>query len=447
MSEAGRKILVVDDEQVMRIELFQALIGEGYAVSVAEHGRMALDILEREPVSLLITDIKMPEMDGLELLRRVKAVGPAVPVVIMTGFATVDSAISAMKLGAFDYLLKPFPLEVLRETVARALEIGATPPGPGLAVGVAGPGRRAGGQRAVVGQDPAWLKVLERARAVASSTATVLILGESGTGKEVLARLLHAESERSNGPFVALNCAALPDGLLESELFGHERGAFTGATETKPGKFVQANGGTLFLDEIGDMDLSLQAKILRVLQERVVDPVGSRASKAVDVRILAATHRDLSGAVKAGAFREDLYWRLNVIPLGVPPLRERMEDVAILFSHFCRQYGGTEPKLEPGAMAILSNYRWPGNVRELQSLCQRLAILYPDQAIVPTMLPPEMRGVETDRQTPAEGLWGMEREAIVKALREHNGNQSAAARSLRIPRHILIYRMKKYGLS
>ena len=443
MARAARILMVEDDPNLRRI-LSYHLERLEYTVAQVADGRSALERLSAEPVDLVITDVRMAGMDGIELLRAIREKDPDLPVVVMTAYGTIQDAVEAMRLGAADYLTKPVERETLLLTVQKALRVSD----------LRKENRRLRENlqekrpvESILGTSAPIQKLLDAIRRVAPTDATVLITGESGTGKELVARALHSLSPRMGKPFVAINCAAMPRELLESELFGHERGAFTGATETKPGKFVQANGGTLFLDEIGDMDLSLQAKILRVLQERVVDPVGSRASKAVDVRILAATHRDLSGAVKAGAFREDLYWRLNVIPLGVPPLRERMEDVAILFSHFCRQYGGTEPKLEPGAMAILSNYRWPGNVRELQSLCQRLAILYPDQAIVPTMLPPEMRGVETDRQTPAEGLWGMEREAIVKALREHNGNQSAAARSLRIPRHILIYRMKKYGLS
>ena len=443
MARANRVLIVEDDPNLRRI-LSYHLERQEHIVVQASDGRSALECLSAEPFNLVVTDVRMAGMDGIELLKAIREKDPDLPVVVMTAYGTIQDAVEAMRLGAADYLTKPVERETLLLTVQKALRVSD----------LRKENRRLRENlqekrpvESILGTSAPIQKLLDAIRRVAPTDATVLITGESGTGKELVARALHSLSPRMGKPFVAINCAAMPRELLESELFGHERGAFTGATETKPGKFVQANGGTLFLDEIGDMDLSLQAKILRVLQERVVDPVGSRASKAVDVRILAATHRDLSGAVKAGAFREDLYWRLNVIPLGVPPLRERMEDVAILFSHFCRQYGGTEPKLEPGAMAILSNYRWPGNVRELQSLCQRLAILYPDQAIVPAMLPPEMRGVEADRQTPAEGLWGIEREAIVKALREHNGNQSAAARSLRIPRHILIYRMKKYGLS
>ncbi|MDP2105129.1 MAG: sigma-54 dependent transcriptional regulator, partial [Desulfobulbaceae bacterium] len=260
MNSGNKKILVVDDEQGVRVDLFQALIGQGMTVSVAEDGRMALEMLGRDSVDLVITDIKMPDLDGIEVLKQAKISNPALPVVIMTGFATVDSAIAAMKLGAFDYILKPFPMEVMLETVGRALAVGLC--GKTVAAGLsfeAGP--RAMTSRAIIGQDPAWLKVVAKAKAVASSTATVLILGESGTGKEVLARLLHEESERSGGPFVALNCAALPDGLLESELFGHEKGAFTGAIVAKKGKFELADGGTLLLDEIGEVPLHLQAKL------------------------------------------------------------------------------------------------------------------------------------------------------------------------------------------
>ena len=467
MSEAGRKILVVDDEQGMRIELFQALIGEGYAVSVAENGRMALDLLEREPVSLVVTDIKMPEMDGLELLRRVKAVGPAVPVVIMTGFATVDSAISAMKLGAFDYLLKPFPLEVLRETVARALDVGATPPGPGM--GGAGAGRRAGGQRAVVGQDPAWLKVLERARAVASSTATVLILGESGTGKEVLAQLLHAESGRSNGPFVALNCAALPDGLLESELFGHEKGAFTGAVTAKKGKFELADGGTLLLDEIGEVPLHMQAKLLRVLQEGEVDRLGGRAPVKFDVHVLAATNCNLSEAVEQGRFRQDLFYRLNVIPLHLPALKERRGDIPLLAEHFLarysQQYAKPAKRLSSRANARFLAYDWPGNVREMENMIERAVLLSHGPEIEPWDLwdEEEPAGREETLSSPARlpeisgpaeifaGAGGqmvplreVERQMIRQALKQTDNNRTHAARMLGISVRTLRNKLNEY---
>ncbi|MGA9751710.1 MAG: sigma-54 dependent transcriptional regulator [Acidobacteriota bacterium] len=443
MARATRILMVEDDPNLRRILSYHLERLEYTVVQVAD-GRSALDRLAAEPFDLVVTDVRMAGMDGIELLRAIREKDPDLPVVVMTAYGTIQDAVEAMRLGAADYLTKPVERETLLLTVQKALRVSD----------LRKENRRLRENlqekrpvESILGTSAPIQKLLDGIRRVAPTDATVLITGESGTGKELVARALHSLSPRVGKPFVAINCAAMPRDLLESELFGHERGAFTGATETKPGKFVQANGGTLFLDEIGDMDLSLQAKILRALQERVVDPVGSRASKAVDVRVLAATHRDLSGAVKAGAFREDLYWRLNVIPLGVPPLRERVEDVAILFSHFCRQYGGSEPKLEAAAMAILRNYRWPGNVRELQSLCQRLAILHPGQAVAPAMLPPEMRGIEQEGGSPAEGLWGLEREAIVRALREHNGNQSAAARSLRIPRHILIYRMKKYGLS
>ena len=443
MARANRVLIVEDDPSLRRI-LSYHLERQEHTVVQASDGRVALECLSAEPFDLVVTDVRMAGMDGIELLKAIREKDPDLPVVVMTAYGTIQDAVEAMRLGAADYLTKPIEREMLLLAVQKALRVSD----------LRKENRRLRENlqekrpvESILGTSQPIQTLLDAIRRVAPTDATVLITGESGTGKELVARALHSLSPRGGKPFVAINCAAMPRELLESELFGHERGAFTGATESKPGKFVQADGGTLFLDEIGDMDLSLQAKILRVLQERVVDPVGSRGSKAVDVRILAATHRDLSGAVKAGAFREDLYWRLNVIPISVPPLRERREDVPLLFSHFVRQFGGSEPKLDPGALAILRTYHWPGNVRELQSLCQRLAILHPDQTVVPAMLPPEMRGIEQEVGSPVEGLWGMEREAIVRALREHNGNQSAAARSLRIPRHILIYRMKKYGLS
>jgi two-component system NtrC family response regulator len=443
VARAARILMVEDDPNLRRILAYHLERLE-YTVAQVADGGSALERLAAEPFDLVVTDVRMAGMDGMELLRAIREKDPDLPVVVMTAYGTIQDAVEAMRLGATDYLTKPIERETLHLTVQKALRVSD----------LRKENRRLKENlqerrpvESILGTSAPIQRLLDAVRRVAPTDATVLITGESGTGKELVARALHSLSPRTGKPFVAINCAAMPRELLESELFGHERGAFTGATESKPGKFVQAHGGTLFLDEIGDMDLSLQAKILRVLQERVVDPIGSRGSKAVDVRILAATHRDLSGAVQAGAFREDLYWRLNVIPISVPPLRERQEDIPLLFSHFVRRFGGSDPKMDQRALAMLRAYPWPGNVRELQSLCQRLAILYPGQAVTPAMLPPEMRGEEPESQAPAEGLWAMEREAIVKALREHNGNQSAAARSLRIPRHILIYRMKKYGLS
>ncbi len=465
--------MVVDDEQEIRIGLFQALIKQEFLVDVAENGRMALDMLGREPVDLIVTDIKMPEMDGLELLKRAKVVCPAVPVVIMTGFATVDSAIHAMRLGAFDYILKPFPMEVMLETVARALAVGQFLQGQGAGVlPVVGSGARsARGQRPIIGQDPVWLRVVDKAKAVASSTATVLILGESGTGKEVLARLLHEESERSAGPFVALNCAALPDGLLESELFGHERGAFTGAINAKKGKFELADNGTLLLDEIGEVPIHLQAKLLRVLQEGEVDRLGGKAPVKFDVHVLATTNRNLSEAVEQGAFRQDLFYRLNVIPLRLPSLKERRGDILLLADHFIARYAAQYKKSLKGLSQIsrqrFLDYDWPGNVREMENMIERAVLLSRGQKIEPWDLWDEEEGVSEDSaafvddgsptQSTADGpavfadekgpvvpLREVERQMIQQALQQTDNNRTHAAKMLGISVRTLRNKLNEY---
>jgi two-component system NtrC family response regulator len=353
-----------------------------------------------------------------------------------------------MRQGAFDYLTKPVDKETLLRTVQRALQIGDL--------------RRENRLlrenlvehkplEAILGTSAAVEAMRDLIRKAGPTTATVLLTGESGTGKELAARALHALSLRSKGPFVALNCAALTPDLLESELFGHAKGSFTGAIADHPGKFRQAEGGTLFLDEIGDMDIRLQAKILRALQERVVDPVGSRDPVPVDVRLVAATNKDLSARVREGLFREDLFYRLAVLAIRVPALRERGADRLLLMKHFYRLCGGGELNLEAQAQQALEAYSWPGNIREMMNVCQRLAILSPRQTVTPDLLPPEISdavppGIEACEAPEEGGLWAQERAAIVRALQENGGNRSAAARALRVPRHILLYRIKKYGL-
>jgi len=474
VSQAHRKILVVDDEQAIRVDLFQALIKLDLSVNVAENGRMALEILNREPVDLLVTDIKMPEMDGIELLKRAKVVSPSLPVVVMTGFATVDSAIVAMKLGAFDYILKPFPMEVMVETVARALAVGQTGQAafPGLGPGLIHAPRPAKGQRVIIGQDPAWMRVVDKARAVASSTATVLILGESGTGKEVLARLLHDESERGNGPFVALNCAALPDGLLESELFGHEKGAFTGAVSGKKGKFELADGGTLLLDEIGEIPLHLQAKLLRVLQEGEVDRLGGKAPVKFDVHVLASTNRNLAEAVEQGTFRQDLFYRLNVIPLRLPALKDRRADILLLADYFISRYSAQYKKvvkpLSRAAKQRFLEYAWPGNVREMENMIERAVLLSGGQEIEPWDLwdeedasgmalesipadacedeaqPLSATALFADAQGQMVPLREVERQMIRQALQQTDNNRTHAAKMLGISVRTLRNKLNEY---
>lgn len=467
MNSNNKKILIVDDEQGVRIDLFQALIGQDVSVSVAEDGRMALEMLSRDMVDLVVTDIKMPDLDGIELLKQAKITNPALPVVIMTGFATVDSAITAMKFGAFDYILKPFPMEVMLETIGRALAVSRIE--TSVETGVAA---RSITTRSIIGQDPSWLKIVNKAKVVASSTATVLILGESGTGKEVLARLLHEESERSGGPFVALNCAALPDGLLESELFGHEKGAFTGAVVAKKGKFELADGGTLLLDEIGEIPLHLQAKLLRVLQEGEVDRLGGKAPVKFDVHVLATTNRNLAEAVEQGDFRQDLFYRLNVIPLRLPSLKERPGDIMLLADHFIARYSSQYKKsikvFSQASRQRCLDYGWPGNVRELENMVERAVLLSRGREIEPWDLWDEE---DQTPESPAGDVGGsdegehdssvgnamfadgggqmvplreVERQMIRQALQQTDNNRTHAAKMLGISVRTLRNKLNEY---
>ncbi len=472
MSEVTtRKILVVDDEQNMRIALYEALSRNGYEVVVSENGRMALDILDKTHADLVITDIKMPEMDGIELLRHLKGRDPDLPVVVITGYATVDTAVEAMKRGAFDYILKPFPVEVIEDTVARVfdsqdenqvVERGAVRKKPVQPQ-----------SRPIIGQDKKLLTLMQRAKSVASSKATVLILGESGTGKEVFARYIHNESNRANGPFVALNCAALPEGLLESELFGHEKGAFTGAVTTKKGKFELADGGTLLLDEIGEIPLHLQAKLLRVLQEEEVDRLGGKAPIKIDVHVLATTNRDLAEAVKDGVFREDLYYRLNVIPLRLPSLRERKVDITLLALYFIekysRQYGKDIKKLSKASLQRFLDYHWPGNVREMENLVERAVLLcggnelepwdFWDESEMAAPSPDDLEeNVEVGEEDAEPGdidmsnefevgvhsLKDVERQMILQALQKTDNNRTHAAKMLGISVRTLRNKLHEY---
>jgi two-component system NtrC family response regulator len=379
-------------------------------------------------------------------LRESRRLAPDLPVLLLTAYGTIQDAVGAMREGAFDYLTKPVDKETLLRAARKALQVGD----------LKRENRRLREHLelqhpldALIGSSTAMEATRALIRKAGPTEATVLLTGESGTGKELAAKALHALSRRADGPFVALNCAALAPELLESELFGHAKGSFTGAVGEHPGKFRLAHGGTLLLDEIGDMDPRLQAKILRTLQERVVDPVGATRPVPVDVRLIAATNRDLLALVASGTFREDLYFRLAVLTIRVPPLREREGDILLLMKHFYRQEGGGDLTLAPAASALLEAYAWPGNVRELANLCQRLAILHPRQRVTEELLPLEIGGGVGAGEAEAEGghgLWDQERAAILKALTESGGNRSAAARALKVPRHILLYRMKKYGL-
>ena len=432
----GRKILVVDDEQNMRVALYEALSRGGHEVTVAENGRMALDLLEKSTPDLVVTDIRMPEMDGIEMLQRIKAIHPELPVVIITGYATVETAVEAMKQGAVDYILKPFPVEVIEETVNKVFK--ESPQGRESVAVLSPKGEKGGGEKRVIGRDHHFLRLLERARTVASSKATVLVLGESGTGKEVFARFIHHVSDRKAGPFVALNCAALPEGLLESELFGHEKGAFTGAVMAKKGKFELANGGTLLLDEIGEVPLHLQAKLLRVLQEEEVDRLGGKEPVKVDVHVLATTNRDLAEAVKEGGFRQDLFYRLNVIPIRLPALRERRDDIPLLTTFFVerysRRYEKKVKKLSPGARKKFMEYLWPGNVRELENLVERAVLLSLGDELEPwDFWDDETPAVNIDdRPAGGDGNWGWPEEDDT-FVSEEDGKTSGESKESKEP--------------
>lgn len=447
-----KSILIIDDDASLRRILEYNLLEAGYAVTAAATGEEGLRLLQAERYSLVITDMNMPGIDGMEVLKGVKELSPETLVIIITAFGTIDVAVAAMKAGAHDYITKPFNRDGLRLTVAKAVQFSA----------LEAENRKLRYElsdksdfKAIIGNSAEMAKVFQVIEKVAPTEATVLITGESGTGKELVARSIHARSSRSNAPFIAVNCSAIPRDLLESELFGHMKGAFTGATKDRPGKFELADSGTIFLDEIGELPLELQPKLLRTIQERTVEPVGGSEQKKLDVRIIAATNLDISKALADGLFREDLYYRLAVIPLHLPPLRERREDIPLLARHFCRKHGGADVHFEPEALAALAGYTWPGNVRELENLVERLLIMRSSPRLTLHDIPDKVR---ENRRTAATGkiinlpdggcsLEELEREIVTEALNRNGWNQTAAARFLRIPRHTLIYRMEKYRIT
>jgi two-component system response regulator FlrC len=439
-----QELLVVDDEPQMLIAIQETLRRSGYSITTAGSGMEALCRLKEKYFQLVITDMRMPEVTGLDLLRRVRNLSPQTPVVLLTAYGTVQNAVEAMKHGAFDYLLKPFSSEALESVVRRAL---ATLSAPDQQV-----------SHEIITQDAAFARVLESASQAARSSATILIEAESGTGKELLARMIHQKSQRCSGPFVAVNCAALPENLLESELFGFEKGAFTGAVSSKPGKFELSHRGTLLLDEIGEMAPLLQAKLLRVLQEREVDRVGGRAPVRIDVRVIATTNRDLAALVRAGGFREDLYYRLNVLRITIPALRRRPGDIPLLADFFCRRYGGTSGKegirCSAAALEKLGAHPWPGNVRELENTIQRAVALSPGLVIGPEdlclspgpSLPQNAPSEEPVPTAPGTTVREMERQLICRTLENTGGNRTHAARLLGISLRTLRNKLNEFGL-
>ena len=442
----AERIFVVDDDPSMRAALIETVRRLGFTVQGAADGVEAMERLPRFNPWLVLTDLKMPRLNGLELIKDIKARSPQVTIVLMTAYGTVETAVEAMKHGASEYLLKPFSMDLLERVIGNlkvGREEGATPT----------PSAQAGDNRAILTQDPGMARLLSTVESVAASRATVLIQGESGTGKELLARFIHSRSPRAHRPFIAVNCAALPDGLLESELFGHERGAFTGALIKKIGRFEMAHTGTLLLDEISEMNLNLQAKLLRVLQEREVDRVGGRDPVPVNIRVIATTNRSLYREVEQGKFREDLYYRLNVFPIAVPPLRERPLDIPVLARHFVAQSasrnGLIQPVISEEAVAHLQCQPWKGNVRELENVMERAVLLAGQGAILPehctvkredeTVIP-----LGQMKQVANGSLWEMERELIFKTLARVKDNRTHAAKELGISIRTLRNKLREY---
>jgi two-component system NtrC family response regulator len=445
---APLRVLVVDDEPAQRELVAGFLRRQGFEVAVAADGAAALERFRLEPVDVILTDQRMPGLSGQALLEAARALDPEVAVVVMTAYGTVEHAVSAMKSGATDYLAKPLNLEELLQRLARVREHRALRTENRELREALRERHRVDG---VVGESAAMQDVLSLVRRVAASDATVLIRGESGTGKELVAKAIHYASGRAAGPLVRVSCAALPETLLEAELFGHEKGAFTGAHAARQGRFEAAQGGSLFLDEIGDLPLHLQVKLLRVLQEREVERLGSSRPIATDVRLLAATHRDLEAAIRAGTFRDDLYYRINVVTVVVPPLRERRADIPLLLDHFLARFARDNHKLIRGltreARETLLRYDYPGNVRELENLVERAVVLTRDDVIGLGDLPSTAGGPEAAReQTLTAATEGLERRLIQEALAAAGGVQTRAAKALGISERMLRYKLGKYGL-
>ena len=446
------RLLIIDDEPKMTDILQRVLRREGYEIDITHNPEEGIRLMELHRYDVILSDLRMPQMSGIEILKNARHLQKQADFIIMTAFATVDTAIEAMKLGAFDYLIKPFAMDNLRAMIKRLIETKILKEDEPKAEKTSEQTFR---PERIIADSAAMKDVLRRATKVAPSDVSILLRGESGTGKEVIARFIHAQSRRADKPLVTVNCGAIPENLLESELFGHVKGAFTGAIESRLGLFKMADGGTIFLDEVGEIPLLLQVKLLRVLQEGEFIRVGEDYATRVSVRVIAATNRDLEAAMQEGAFRQDLYYRLNVVPIHIPPLRERREDIPALVNHFLSKFQTAEKPIiiAPEAAQILYEYDWHGNVREVENAIEHAAVLCEDNRITPDDLPAVMRkasAAQTAAPAPVPAgmlpLEEMEKRTIISALKKTGGNQTRAAELLGITRRTLGYRLKKYNL-
>jgi len=448
------KILVVDDERSHRQMIDAVLSAEGYEIAQADSGQAAIDAVAEKFYDLVIMDIRMPALGGIEALKKIKTISPGIPIIIMTAYASVSTAVDALKSGASDYLTKPLDIEELRILVTKTLRIHQ------LEEENIYLKERLNDRfdfSSIIGQSPAMNDLFETMALVAPSEATALIVGESGTGKELIANAIHQNSPRKDRPLITVNCAALPETLLESELFGHEKGAFTGAIARKFGRFQLAHESSIFLDEIAEMAPATQAKILRVLQEREFEPLGSTQTIKIDTRVIAATNKNLEDEIAAGRFREDLYYRLNVVTLDVPPMRERREDIPYLADFFLKQYADKNRRLiqgfAPRATDLLMRYNWPGNVRELENVIERAVIMSRGEVITPLEFPNDLQELDQELKNsqinlaPGRSLKEVEKEMILRTLEETGGNRTHAARILGITRRTLQLRLKDYGIN
>jgi DNA-binding NtrC family response regulator len=443
--KTGKNILLIDDDANLNRVLKQQLQDEGYHVTPATDGESGLQLFRTGSFDIVISDLAMPGINGMEVLRTVRDQDEAAIFILITAYGTVEDAVKACRLGADDFLTKPFGIEQLRFVIEKTLRLKQLEQEN---IALRTQVQAETGIENLIGKSPVMQAVFQKIRKVAPSDVTVLITGESGTGKELVARALHSLSLRRQGPFISVDSAAIPDNLMESELFGHVRGAFTGANADRKGKFELAHGGTLFLDEIGDLKPELQSKLLRVLQERQIEPLGSNRLIDVDVRILAATNQNLREAVKTGAFRQDLYYRLAVMEITLPPLRERIEDIPELIDFLIAKHAHSEHWfIEPDVYTALARRRWDGNIRELENVLQRAMVLSEDRILTLLDLGTDEKQTDLIPEREEKTLEAIEKRAIMEALKAENNNQTKAAKRLGIPRHVLIYRLKKWGIS